>query len=122
MTNRGSFSYVNFSYLEELAEGEEEFLREVVRTFLEVTPDNLDALKAAVAAGDREQTAFYAHKLKGSFNFIGCSQLSATFSTIETWAKETGSKGDIAAHMQGVDELSALIIAELETIIAPANG
>jgi two-component system sensor histidine kinase/response regulator len=50
--------------------GDESLLREVAEIFLENSPGQLDQMRAAIATGDAQALARYAHTFKGSVGFF----------------------------------------------------
>jgi HPt (histidine-containing phosphotransfer) domain-containing protein len=104
------YEYLNLEILNEQSDGEPEFLIDIINTFLETVPANLEKLKAAAGSENKEEVKFYAHKLKGSFSFIGCGQLGETLAGIED------EKIELTTHspeMIRVVDVSTKIIDEL---------
>src|SRR5262245_23730122 len=54
-------------------DGDRELLAEVVRAFQGEYPQQVAALKSALAAGKHEQASLYAHALKGSLTTLGAA-------------------------------------------------
>ena len=64
----------------------------LIEALLEVMADNLPSLQQAVAAGNFNEIAFYAHSLKGTFNNFAlpaCVSLADRFAELERAAKQT---------------------------------
>lgn len=75
---------LNVERLEEISLGDEEFLKELVEVFLDDAAQQLVALSDAAAAGDPEQVAGVAHRLKGSSGNVGAEQLQALCAALES--------------------------------------
>ena len=73
--------------------GDEGFAREVVQSFLDSAPRSLDAIAAAVDAGDLVELVAEAHGLKGACVTIGADDLADACRHLE----EAGGRGDLAA-------------------------
>ena len=81
----------------------------ICHQFLEVTPDLLAELTAAVRAGDAPLTGSLAHRLKGSMATIGALALSGMAEQLERKAPE------------GIDDAEAML-AEMETELARVSA
>jgi HPt (histidine-containing phosphotransfer) domain-containing protein len=69
------------------------FLEELVDTFLEDAVTQLDAMRAAVAAGDVESLVRPAHSLKTNSANMGATVLSAMCRELETEARSGSLEG-----------------------------
>jgi signal transduction histidine kinase/CheY-like chemotaxis protein len=88
-----------------LFSGDVQLLREVGRLFLDLCPEQLADIRAAVDAGDCGRLAAAAHTLKGSAGALGAADLVATAEVLERLAKE--SQIDAArAHTSKLEAVS----------------
>lgn len=87
MTDKGDYKYINLEFIYDMADGEEEFVVEIVNNCLEAIGPNLQKLSEAIHAEDKQTTQFLAHKLRGSFKFIGCNEAGETVGQIEDMMK-----------------------------------
>ena len=97
----------------ERLEGDEEFLRELAKMFLEDSPTTLDGLKDALAANDAEETRRFAHGLKGAAANISGAELSELARAVE----KAGSDGDVtraAALLPEVEAAMGRLVQALE--------
>lgn len=69
-------SPVDFSFLEEAAEGEREFVVEVFQTFLQDSIGRISRIQLSIDTQDWVQLKKEAHTLKGSSGSIGANQLA----------------------------------------------
>jgi len=118
MTGHKNYEYLNLEYIFEMADGDSTFVKEIIETFLEVTPKNMNLMADAVAARNATDMIFHAHKLKGSFNFIGSTQLSDTFTQIESFATATDKHKEIEVMMTAIIATAASILADLKELDA----
>jgi HPt (histidine-containing phosphotransfer) domain-containing protein len=84
--------------LDELREsigGDEEFVRDLIATFLAEEPLNVEQIAAAAQSGDAEAIVRPAHTLKSSSAAIGAARLSAISRQIEFAGRE-GRVADLA--------------------------
>ena len=79
----------DWQLLEELAGGNESFLRQIVRTFLAEAP-TLEALLASACPTDPATLAGTAHKLKGQAAYFGVPVLHAQLDELERAARQPG--------------------------------
>lgn len=87
MIDKGEYKYINLEFIYDMADGEEEFVVEIVNNCLEAVGPNLQKLSEAIQAEDKQTTQFLAHKLRGSFKFIGCNEAGETVGQIEDMMK-----------------------------------
>jgi HPt (histidine-containing phosphotransfer) domain-containing protein len=94
-----------------LAVGEDAaFLDELVETFLADAPVQLDAIDAAIAAGDADALVRPAHTLKGNGLNVGALELGAHGKALE----EAGRRGTL----DGAAERAAAARLELDRVRA----
>ncbi|WP_350287620.1 Hpt domain-containing protein [uncultured Croceitalea sp.] len=77
--------------INEMAEGDEDFVRSVVTVFLEEVPEDLQALEEAISTKDYEQIYKMAHKIKPNVDLLGMEQTRANALEIETLGKQDGN-------------------------------
>ena len=73
--------------------GDEEFLLDLVATYVEEALPGLEAMARAASAGDTEAVVRPAHTLKSTSASIGAMRLSAICSDIETAGREARAEG-----------------------------
>ncbi len=116
------YEYIDLDFINAQADGDPDFLVEIVSTFLTTVPANLEKLRAAVDTGNHHDILFYAHKLKGSFNFIGCSQINEMFGLMEQSAVDDANSVPMKSWLTTVVGKAAKIISELEDLSAGQQG
>jgi HPt (histidine-containing phosphotransfer) domain-containing protein len=67
--------------------GDPELLREIMDFFVEMVPQQIDDLAAAVAAGDLTTVGLQAHGMKGGAGNVGAVHMAATARELELLAK-----------------------------------
>lgn len=83
--------------IEEMAEGDQDFIFSVVSVFIEEVPEDLEALEQAIAAEDYDQIYKMAHKIKPNVDLLGMEQARANALEIETLGKTEGDMDAIRA-------------------------
>jgi signal transduction histidine kinase/DNA-binding response OmpR family regulator len=104
-----SHAIMDFGRLEEFKEYDDEELtmtREVIALFQADTPNRLDAIDAAVAAGDAAALATAAHALKGAAGNVGAMALHVAAGVLEAQAK-SGMPSDAVLQAHNLRELWA---------------
>ncbi len=98
-------------------DGDRELLKEIAGLFLEECPGSLEAVRAAVAAGDPAALQRAAHSLKGAVSNFG----ERTAHKAALRLEDMGRAGDLAGSADALRELEealARLISELREFIA----
>ncbi len=83
---------IDLAYLREFSGGDNHFIREIIETFLDEAPPNIDKLSAGANQSDWETVYKMAHQLKPNYMMLGMQAQQNTALTIEQAAK-TGERG-----------------------------
>ncbi len=81
--------------INEMAEGDEDFIISVISVFLEEVPEDLEALEHAIATKNFEQIGKMAHKIKPNVDLLGMEQTRANAYELEKLGKAAGSLDEI---------------------------
>ena len=79
--------------INEMAEGDTEFIESVIAVFLDEVPQDLKNLEAAIENKDYEKVYKLAHKIKPNVDLLGMEQTRAVAYEIETLGKTPGDNG-----------------------------
>lgn len=109
-----NFKHINLEAIQDIADGDEEFIREIIGNALTTVSESIRSLGRAIAESNTEQTIFYAHKLKGSFAFIGTEHLQQLAIEMEA---SPGDKQALEARLSEMSNVAAEAEAELRSII-----
>ncbi|EKV31817.1 hypothetical protein C882_3568 [Caenispirillum salinarum AK4] len=96
-------------------------VRGLVELFRDTTPPRLDALEAALDAGDTDAAAEEAHALKGAAGVLGLTPVHALFSEMEADA-QCGDADAVRQTLPRVRDLHARTIAALSVVTAPEDA
>jgi HPt (histidine-containing phosphotransfer) domain-containing protein len=99
---------INPDRLQEVAMGDDEFLRELIDLYLSDTPLQLEALGRAVSSEDAAAVSAAAHKLKGSCGNVGAEGLVALCQKLEASGK--------ASRLQELPDLFQRLAQEFEEV------
>ena len=80
--------------VEEMAGGDQEFVKVVVQTFLEEIPPDLEGMNQAVTQDNAAQAYQYAHKMKPNLQMFGL-ELMPQIKIIEEWSKSGIEKAQV---------------------------
>ena len=85
----------NLDKINEMADGDEEFINSVISVFLEEVPQDLEGLEIALEDQNHEQVYQLAHKIKPNVDLLGMEQTRATALQIETLGKSAANINEI---------------------------
>lgn len=105
---------INLSYLNDLADNDQDFIHEILTIFKTHTPAELEKLEAARQTADLQTIKAIAHKLKSSAANLGMSETQALFIRIETAVKSQEPYPQISDMISLVIDQCRQAIREVE--------
>ncbi len=99
--------------LNEMAEGDDDFILSVVTVFLEEVPQDLEDLEKAIASGDYENVYKLAHKIKPNVDILGMDQTRAIALEIETLGKDEANMDQVREKFPALKKDIHQVISEL---------
>ena len=100
--------------INEMAEGDEEFVQSVISVFLEEVPNDLAALETALEKENYEQVYQLAHKIKPNVDLLGMEQTRAAALEIETLGKNSANMAEIQKVFPKLQKDIAQVVGELK--------
>ncbi len=100
--------------INEMAEGDEEFVQSVISVFLEEVPTDLSQLETALQSRNYEQVYKLAHKIKPNVDLLGMEQTRAAALEIETLGKSEANMAEIEKVFPILQKDIAQVVAELK--------
>lgn len=97
--------------LNEMAEGDQDFVISVITVFLEEVPEDLEHLENAIAERNFDQVYKMAHKIKPNVELLGMDQTRAAALEIETLGKS-------ADNLAAIEEKYPILKKDVEQVIA----
>ncbi len=91
--------YTDFTYLKEIADGSNEFMVEMIHSFLEEAPQTMSALQQFLSEKKWAELRGVAHKIKPAVDFMGMHDMKQVIRDIEKFA----------ATQSNLEQLPALI-------------
>lgn len=104
----------DLTYLNEMADGDEAFFREIIIHFLENGPKLLNSLKESALSGDFEKVRFIAHKLLPQLTFVGILSAIDDVKKIEEYCN---IMDDLSVVIEKVTIIITLGIEDLRKLI-----
>ncbi|MDX2256638.1 MAG: Hpt domain-containing protein [Pseudanabaenaceae cyanobacterium bins.39] len=99
-------SAINLQQLNQISEGDVEFEVEVLQVYVEDVLQRLEAIRTAIANGDRHDVAAHGHQIKGSSSNVGAFEIRSLAAKIE----------DDQQDLQSIQQLTDLILEKLKLV------
>ncbi|MEX0272986.1 MAG: Hpt domain-containing protein [Flavobacteriaceae bacterium] len=87
----------NLEKINDMADGDQDFIVSVVATFIEEVPQDLASLENALEANDHDQVYKLAHKIKPNVDLLGMEQTRLAALEMETLGKNGADIHEIKA-------------------------
>ncbi len=81
-------SQIDFSYLKTVSNNNEEFIREIIDTFIDTIPEHLHQIKTCLRVNDWDEVARVVHKIKSSLSLLGLQDAKNLAIEIENYGKD----------------------------------
>ncbi len=104
----------NLDKINEMAEGDEDFINSVISVFLEEVPRDLLDLENALAQNDYQNVYQLAHKIKPNVDLLGMEQTRAVALEIETLGKNSANMADIERIFPTLKQDIHQVVSELK--------
>ena len=116
MNTQNSEPEFDLSFLEEIADGNQEFMIESITMFLTQTPEILASLTQSIGARDWPTTSSLAHKIKSNLGFFGMDRLKSVMQDIETTSKAGGTDPAISTKFESLKTAVNISLEQLSKI------
>lgn len=100
--------------INEMAEGDQDFINSVISVFLEEVPQDLEDLEKAITNNDYDNVYKLAHKIKPNVDLLGMEQSRAVALEIETLGKNAENKEEIERKFPLLKKDILQVISELK--------
>jgi PAS domain S-box-containing protein len=99
-----SLPLIDWKYLDEVVEGDNEFKIQILQMFFESTSQSLEKLEQAIAENNYQAIAQAAHSIKGASSSLGVLSMAAIASEIEKLGRNQNSDNtqDLFQKMQNI--------------------
>jgi PAS domain S-box-containing protein len=107
----------NLDYLQQLSRGNDDFIKKLIRIFIEQTPPAVEQIKTAWNEGDWLTIKSAAHRIKPTIDNFGISDLKQDIRAIESLAGEGQAKPELESKIKRLDEIIRLVVEQLQNEI-----
>lgn len=84
---QGPDATLDLAYLSDLADGDTDFIEQIIHVFKEEVPEELLALEESYVGNDWEKMAFHVHKLRSKVRVLGLHELKKCSDELEPLCK-----------------------------------
>jgi len=106
----------DLSYLNELANGDRSFVKEMITVFLEQTPEAISKLEKYYSEKNWKMLRATAHKMKPSFSFVGLKETAVIMNSIEEYSENEIHLELLPEMISTVKNTCSKVMAELQGI------
>jgi HPt (histidine-containing phosphotransfer) domain-containing protein len=106
--------HTDLTYLNQLANGSDEFISKMTGIFLEQTPEALENLDKHLAAGDWKGLRATAHKMKSSLSIMGIKELEPVVADLENFCEKETNLDQVPELVDKVKEVCHEAMQELK--------
>ncbi len=99
--------------LRQMASGDEEFFIEMLRTFVQELPEDVQAMNQAVENHNPQLTFQIAHKMKPNLQMFGLD-LSEEVKKLEHWSKDKSTKEEILPEAKKISDTVLQVCQEIK--------
>jgi len=111
------YKLVNIDQLNEMAEGSNELIHDLINMFFKQVPVFSEELDELYKKGDFLALGKLAHKIKGSVSMMGITELADYMKELESLAKENTQVEKYPELIKKYNTISAEAVEELKDII-----
>jgi HPt (histidine-containing phosphotransfer) domain-containing protein len=104
----------DLGYLKDLANGDTEFIKDMLRTFIEQVPVYVSSLNEALAKEDWPAVRAVAHKMSSPLGMLGISRLEEVIRKIEDYAHNRIRLEEVTELVGLTENVCRTVVRELE--------
>ena len=105
---------IDLTYLYEIADGSEEFIKKMMETFIEQTPPMLDKMDLYLNEKKWNELSDIAHKMKPTIDFIGIHSIRDAIKNIENYSRTQINLDQLPILVKLVNDTCLKAIDELK--------
>lgn len=104
----------NLDYLNSISNGDQDFIKDMLETFISNVPDELAKIRQLVADGNWQKVGEDAHKFASSLLFLGLDKLKSIATQIEEYGLENKNLDQIPELLAMLETGCHQLIIELK--------
>lgn len=108
---------LDLAYIYNISDHDREFIKEMLVTFLKITPASLDDIQKAQTAKNWKEVGRLAHKIKPTLMLIGNDDLSKKIKKLELEAKQESNVKNIHSLVSEIDGQCRQTVSEIQELI-----
>ena len=112
----------DLAYLRSVSDNNQEFLQEMIQTFIQSIPPVLGQMEVALAEENWERLCRLAHQIKPSFSLMGMDALRKTVFHIEENADQKKNLSDLKRDTRAFIQDCGNVIIDLKKEVTHSNG
>lgn len=109
---------IDLDYIYTISDGDREFIKEILETFVKITPESIDAINDGLEQKKWNVVARAAHKIKPSILLLGIDELSKLIREIEGMAKNQEEIDQLAAKISLLNQYSLDVLADIDELLS----
>jgi HPt (histidine-containing phosphotransfer) domain-containing protein len=102
-------------------DGDRALVAQIVRTFLETTPQLMEATRQAAGNRDLERVRRTAHQLRGSLATMGAEPAAAAAAQLETAGRDLAADA-VPGALSALEAEMTRLLPELQGLAGPGNA
>ncbi|MFM6925615.1 MAG: PAS domain S-box protein, partial [Ferruginibacter sp.] len=114
VVNNKVSSLYELSALNEIAKGNETFMKKMLQLFVDQAPAAVDEIKQAFATGDLAKVKSAAHRIKPSIDSMGIVSIKQDIRNIELHAAELQEAGQLAKMICKLENVISEVVFDIE--------
>ncbi len=112
----------DLTYLKSICDGEREFMREMIETFVDTTPATLDSMRKWVEEKQWSDIGKSAHRIKPSITFMGINSFKESIKELERYGKDEINTNEIPGLVSELTETCQQAFKELKEVLENELG
>jgi signal transduction histidine kinase/CheY-like chemotaxis protein/HPt (histidine-containing phosphotransfer) domain-containing protein len=113
--NQDDKKLYSLSKLEEMANGNEKFVPDMLKLFLNLIPNSLQTINDSYKTNDLDVLRKTAHKIKPSINNLGITSIKEDILVLEKWDETNFTRTELETTLQKVNEVIDSVIDSIST-------
>ena len=110
---------LDLTYLNTISEGDKEFINDILNTFLEEMPKDMEQMSKAIELNDNVLVGKMAHKVKATLHLLGLEELKSLALKIEQTAKENQEHPEIQPWAKNLIISMNKVYPNIQTALQP---
>lgn len=109
---------IDLDYIYTISDGDREFIKEILETFVKITPESIDTINDSLDQKQWQEIARVAHKIKPSILLLGIDQLTNLIKEIEQMAKKQEELDQLTTKISLLNQYSLDVLADIDELLS----